>query len=456
MMDATGQIGAIGGRRAAFGRRRLRLRSIALAGATLAWITMFAISVSVVIWHARDSVRNETESAFVLAKSVAIVRLPTSFGQRDMMLEAAAIANEIRAQRHVTAELRDAAGKPVALAPRAAPEHPAPAWFTEILRPAPTRDLFPIVQYPNVLGVLEISTAPEDEIAETWRDLRVLVPLLLGTAFVAIGVTLAVTGLVLRQLGQLNGALRRMRAGDLDRHAPATGLVELDALGEGINTLAAHLASERAENRRLQGRMMTLAEGERARIASDLHDEIGPQLFALQAAVGQASRAAPAPDLAEALGAVARHSEAIRKGVRGAIDDLRLSPAEGASLSDMIQELLIGFEEIAPDTAFTLKAGDPLPEPDEAGQIAVYRFVRESVLNALRHAGPDRIEVGLSATGADLLASVSDDGTGPAAPGRPGLGQAGMRDRAAALGASWSPPRRLEGRTITEFRIPCP
>ncbi|MFD2843031.1 histidine kinase [Paracoccus cavernae] len=55
-----------------------------------------------------------------------------------------------------------------------------------------------------------------------------------------------------------------------------------------MNALASHLDEGRAENRRLQERMMTLAETERARIASDLHDDMGPQLFALRAAVGQA------------------------------------------------------------------------------------------------------------------------------------------------------------------------
>jgi two-component system sensor histidine kinase UhpB len=54
-----------------------------------------------------------------------------------------------------------------------------------------------------------------------------------------------------------------------------------------------------------------------------------------------------------------------------------------------------------------------------------------------------------------LTARVCDDGTGPAAlSGKRGLGQTGMRDRATALGASYQPPRRQAGWTITEFRIP--
>lgn len=450
-MDTTGQIGAIVTADPAR-RRGMALGMIALGGSALVWAAMFAITVTVVLWNARDSVRQETDSAFRMATATAMLRLPTSFGRQDMMVQAAMIAADIRSQRHVTAELRDAAGLPVAL-----PEHPAraghaPEWFANLLRPPPLSDLIPITQYPNVMGVLEIRAEPSDEIAEVWRDLRVLLPLLLITALLAIGVTMAVTGLVLRRLGLLGAALDQMRAGNLEQRAPLTGLSELNQLTEGVNALATHLAHERAENRRLQARMMTLAEAERARIASDLHDEIGPQLFALHAAVGQAARHDPDPELSETLAAISRHSDAIRKSARAAIDDLCLGPADGASLPEMIQELLIEFQDMAPDTVFALDSAHDLSDPDEAGQIALYRFVRESVLNALRHAAPSQVRVALI-PGDGLTARVTDDGSGPAT-GRRGLGQTGMRDRATALGAHWLPPERRDGLTVTEFRLP--
>ena len=55
-----------------------------------------------------------------------------------------------------------------------------------------------------------------------------------------------------------------------------------------------------------------------------------------------------------------------------------------------------------------------------------------------------------------LLARVTDDGRGPGANPPRGLGQAGMRDRATALNGRYQPPRREAGRTVTEFRLPCP
>ncbi|SFX02220.1 two-component system, NarL family, sensor histidine kinase UhpB [Paracoccus pantotrophus] len=465
-MDATSHIAAADDAPARRGRPHgVALRLLALGGSALAWLAMCAIVASVLILNARGSVSDETGSAFRLANAFATLHLPTSFERRDMMEQAARIAAEIEAQRHLSAELRDASGQPVALAlpPRLPPER-VPEWFAALIRPEPQRELIAIAQYPNVLGVLEIRSDPRDEIAEAWADFRLILPLLAAMALAAIGVTMAITGLVLRRLGLLGAALDRMRAGDLDHPAPQTGLAELATLTEGVNALAAHLAAERAENRRLQGRMLTLAEAERARIASDLHDGIGPQLFALQAAVGQAGRAADTardPALAEALAAVSRHAQAIRQSARAAIDDLRLAPAEGASLAEMLQELLIEFSEIAPDTAITLDCPPDLPEPGEAGRIALYRFVRESVLNALRHAAPARVRVRLAREGRGITAQVADDGGRRPAQdrarlGKAGLGQTGMRDRAGALGGRYRPPRREGGWTLTECHLPCP
>ena len=462
-MDASGHIAApIAGY--APQRRMVSLRSMAFGGAVLGWLVAFAIVVSVLVASTRDAVRDEARSALRLASAAATLRLPTAFERRDLMAEATAIAARIDALRHVSAELRDSTGRPVALPAEALASAdvpaPAPGWFAALIAPEPERELIAVTQYPNLLGMLEIGTDPRDEIAEAWHDLRLILPLLAATALVAVGVTMAITSLLLRRLQGLGTALDGMRAGALDRRAPHSRVAEIARLGEGVNALAAHLADERAENRRLQGRMMTLAEAERARIASDLHDGIGPRLFALQAAIAQAERAAAtqgSAELDDALGAVAHHAGAIRQGTRAAIDDLRLGPAEGAGLDEMVKELLIEFADMAPETRIALAPGaSASPDPGEAGRIAVFRFVRESVLNALRHAAPGQITVTLAGDGGWLLARVTDDGRGPGANPPRGLGQAGMRDRAAALNGHYKPPRREADRTVTEFRLPCP
>src|SRR5207245_7389990 len=72
----------------------------------------------------------------------------------------------------------------------------------------------------------------------------------------------------------------------------------------------------------------------------------------------------------------------------------------------------------------------------ETLRTALYRIVQEAINNAVRHAGPSRIEVQLASTPSTFSVTVTDDGHGcgavdPAAQG--GIGH--MHTRAALVGA---------------------
>lgn len=318
-----------------------------------------------------------------------------------------------------------------------------------------------MTHYPNILGTLRLASDPRDEIEEVWEDFRVILPML-ALASLALSASAALLNMfLLRRLDMTAQVVARMRGGDLSLRAPEGRMAELAELSEGVNALARRLQEGRAENNELQRRLLSLSEEERARIASDLHDEIGPQIFGLQAAARQAALLAKGdpsadPQLAEALEAVSRHAEALRRGVRTAISDLRPMAAGASSLEELLQELAGDFADLHPGLEISLDV-DPEAAADELREIAVYRFVRESALNALRHGGAGRlwIEVGLSPDRERILARVSDDGRGPPTdPPTPHLGHLGMRDRALALGAEWDSPRREGGRILTELRTP--
>lgn len=394
-----------------------------------------------------------------MASAIATVRLPTAFMRENMLPRARELANEINGLRHVSARLVDARGHVVAGSDgQSRAENRAPEILYRLLTPAPRSDIFPIRQYPNVVGLLYLETDPSDEIAKTWHNLKVILPLLALAVAAMIAVSVSVALVVQRRLRAVGRALDRMHGQDLSQRAPDSSLAELSALGDGVNALAAHLDHERTENRRLQGRIVTLTESERARIASDLHDEMGPQLFALRAAVEQARSAngrATAVDgqMQDALDAIGRHAGEIQKSARAAIESLRPIGMDDASLGDLLHELILGFSEIAPGTEIRLNA-DPAAAASEAAEISIYRFVRESVLNAMRHAAPSLIRVELRREVGGLRAKVIDDGSGAGLGRSPGLGQSGIQDRAAAVGATYLPPRREGAFTITELWIP--
>ncbi len=440
--------------------RRIRLKILTPVAAAVGGVLICVLVAAALIRNAQTAVRQELDAAFQIVRAHAVMRMPPPFSSRDTLGEAVRLAEEIDAQRHVSAVFLNPQGVRLSRSP-ADEGSEAPRWFLRLLEPEIQTEIFAVTHYPNVLGALRLASDPRDEIDEVWEDFRVILPLLALTSLALSGGAALFNMFLLRRLDMAVQAVARMRGGDLRVRAPEGRLAELAALSEGVNALARRLQEGRAENTELQRRLLSLSEEERARIASDLHDEIGPQIFGLQAAARQAAllaKGAPSadPQLAEALEAVSRHAEALRRGVRTAISDLRPMAAGGVSLAELLQELAADFADLHPGLTIRLEV-DPEASADELREIAVYRFVRESALNALRHGGAGRlwVEVGLSPERDAILARVSDDGRGPSSePPIPHLGHLGMRDRALALGAQWSPPRREGGRILTELRTP--
>ena len=69
--------------------------------------------------------------------------------------------------------------------------------------------------------------------------------------------------------------------------------------------------------------------------------------------------------------------------------------------------------------------------------LGLYRIAQEGLRNVVRHSGAKRAEVSLLGRGPDVLLTVSDAGKGFERNGRggPGIGLAGMEERARLIGA---------------------
>ena len=117
-----------------------------------------------------------------------------------------------------------------------------------------------------------------------------------------------------------------------------------------------------------------------------------------------------------------RPSAPDRDGLRAALDDA-CARARGAGVPTIVD---------VPDAVAA----------SAAALTAAVRFVREAVWNAAQHARATRIDVHVRVSGADLVVTVADDGTGfdPAlldAPSRPGhLGTTLLREVAEDTGGA--------------------
>ncbi|SNQ48760.1 Histidine kinase [Frankia canadensis] len=207
---------------------------------------------------------------------------------------------------------------------------------------------------------------------------------------------------------------------------------------------------------RSRERIVSAAEEERRRLRHDLHDGLGPVLTAaatkLDAARNIAGRDLPRAtnllvdvrrDLTSALGDLRRLVYALRPP---ALDELGLLAA--------LRETLRGAA-----LPVTLTAPDALPPLPAAVEVAAYRIVTEAVTNVARHADATRCEVTIGCAEA-LTIEIRDDGqarrsaggTASVASWTPGVGLTSMRERATALGGTWSGgPTAAGGRVVVEL-----
>ncbi|MCC6677762.1 MAG: sensor histidine kinase [Phycisphaerales bacterium] len=198
------------------------------------------------------------------------------------------------------------------------------------------------------------------------------------------------------------------------------------------------LVRERGE---LLASLLRAQEEERARLARDLHDELGQQqtavLLALRSVTEADSLDTARRRAEEARRIAADALEAARRLARGlapgVLADLGLGPAIDRLCEDLAAS---GRIQITRDLRI------PQTGLSREVQIAAYRIVQEALANALRHADATRIRVRALPEEGGLLVEVSDDGRGlpedAQLPGpAPGLGLRGMRERVVLLDGSF-------------------
>jgi signal transduction histidine kinase len=205
-----------------------------------------------------------------------------------------------------------------------------------------------------------------------------------------------------------------------------------------VDTMAASLAQQVLDQsqdlRALAHHLETVQEAERRRLSRDLHDELGQELTAMRYLLeaGQ-TRVAAQPDATPAVLAQLREVlDRTSRTVRTLILDLRPRLLEDQGLRAAVEWLAVRARESELVTEVRYDdAVDAALSP--AAQVALFRCVQEAVTNAVRHSGAAHLTITVARVGADVVATVADDGQGfDAAP--PGLGVLGMRERLRAVG----------------------
>ena len=221
------------------------------------------------------------------------------------------------------------------------------------------------------------------------------------------------------------------------------------------------LTAMQLQNTRLNEQLAKVQEEERAELARELHDEIGPFLFAValdiatihQTVSRNGDVSAQLEPRLEFVRAALAH---MQKHIKIILGRLRPTAVLDLGLAQAMDNLIDFWRTREPNVVFDLKVipesfGDLLDE-------GIYRIAREGLSNALRHGHPTRIDINVrSATKDTVEVEIIDDGGGmKSSNGAVGFGVTGMQERAALLGGTISVQDRSDRKgVIVSARFPC-
>lgn len=440
---------------------KLRMRLILLVGAVL--LVSLAGGSTLVVWHAAGRVRTELQAALNVGAKTVRNGYDDLARSADPPAELRRLVATFNGNRHVRATWLDGQDQPVVVSRLFVPTEPAPRWFRHLIGGDPGVVRLPIPRDNSIGGTVALQADPTNEVGEVWGESRDSVLVLGGFAlFSAVLICIAV-GRALRPLGQVSRAFDRIAQGDYQGTVPEHGPPELVRLSHGFNVMTRHLAAAAAQNRRLNERLLTLQAEERADLARDLHDEIGPMLFAVDMTAATIERLAGSgrgADVPEQVRSIHDAISRMQRHVRTILE--RLRPMQSIGLEVAIDRLVAFWKSRRPNVTFVVTVavetdcfGDDVKE-------TIYRVIQEGISNAIRHGEPDRVSIGITGDADDgVRVEVTDDGTGLPPNGIADtasrqFGLLGMRERLLAMAGSLSIQPGPDNRGLTLVaHLPC-
>ncbi|MFJ2337019.1 PAS domain S-box protein [Pseudomonas protegens] len=216
------------------------------------------------------------------------------------------------------------------------------------------------------------------------------------------------------------------------------------------------LASSREQLRELSAHLESVREEEKARIAREVHDELGQMLtvLKLETSMCELAYAQLDPGLHERLNSMKRLIAQLFQLVRDVATALR-PPILDAGIASAIEWQARRFEART-QIPCLVQVPDNLPRLSDAKAVGLFRILQEALTNVMRHAQAHTVELTLTLEAHELCMSISDDGLGfDTASARPtSFGLVGMRERVLIMGGSLSlHSERGEGTTLS-VRVP--
>ncbi|HEY7900954.1 MAG TPA: sensor histidine kinase [Caulobacteraceae bacterium] len=430
----------------------MSLRARVVIAIALLFLSGAAIGVALAGWRADKVLHEELVTALAGGRVTAEATFDGLAQSRAPRAQIARLVAAFDGARHVRSRYVDESGRTVLLS-TPLPVSPAPDWFARLF-PSDVQTLRLAVPAPPG-GAFVLEPVAANDVAAVWSEFIDLVAVLgLAWAIGAAGLWFSV-GRALAPLRHFSAAFERIGRGDYKAEVALAGPPELIGVGRSVNQMAERLRAMQSRTHRLEAQLAALQEEERADLARDLHDEIGPHLFAASVDVAMARRMIAEARQGEAL----RQMDALQASVahmQSLVRDIlaRLRPPDliDLGLEAAIGELAAFWRARHPEIAIAVEVAHE-EGLAEATRATLYRVVQEGLANAVRHGQPSRIDISIDRISEhEVFACVADNGVASAEPDGTGYGLIGMRERVLAAGGALTIDR--QGGWTVKARLP--
>jgi two-component system sensor histidine kinase UhpB len=252
----------------------------------------------------------------------------------------------------------------------------------------------------------------------------------------------------LRPLDGLSALMERVELLRPGQRLSVPGQRNVAHLVRTFNDMLDRLEHERGES---SAHALAAQEGERQRIARELHDEIGQSLTAVLLGLKRSIDRAPA-DLAGEL-------QVVQEMVRSSLDEVRmvarrLRPGvlDDLGLVSALDSLTADFTE-ATGLRAAVRLDPDLPELSHDVELVLYRIAQEGLTNVARHADAGSVDLVLELDGEAVVMTITDNGRGLAGAAE-SSGIRGMRERAILIDAKLALHSPASGGTVLRLVVP--
>jgi signal transduction histidine kinase len=210
--------------------------------------------------------------------------------------------------------------------------------------------------------------------------------------------------------------------------------------------------------RQLAGRLINAQEDERARIARELHDDVGQRVASLSIGLSSLKRRVLDSDetVRSELSGLQLQTMGLAKDLRDLSHELHQGALEHVGLPDALRERC---DQISRESDIQIKfeVADGWTEVADDIKLCLYRVAQEALHNIAKHAHAKMGRIAIAHQNGRVVMRISDNGVGFAThgpTGQQGIGLLSMRERVRMLGGSFEVKSAPNTGTIATVTLP--